>query len=307
MLKLQCNDDPRRGIWLVGEKVRIGRDSSNDLVLDGLGIDPFHAEIIIENDTLLLKSRAGSCFVDDLPVNAEYNLAATEKLRIGKERLSIIDSKHLKRQQPADTLKSNTMGNSDTEWRLLPTHSKLESKQFVIAPSAVIGRSKACQFSIPYRLLSREHARLQVENGLLILEDLNSANGCFVNGERVSATELKDGDSVAFAKLVFTVKSPVMKVQKPAQEEVDVSLNKTMIRPAVSTEMLSNVLAKQSDELNFHDEVCRADSPIMMKSETTKTPRQGLVANKKNRFLATVAILLVVVTGFLFSPLINMA
>ncbi|MEH6557237.1 MAG: FHA domain-containing protein [Oceanicoccus sp.] len=306
MLKLQCNDDPRRGIWLVGEKVRIGRDSSNDLVLDGLGIDPFHAEIIIENDTLLLKSRAGSCFVGDLPVDAEYNLVGTEKLRIGKERLSIIDSKHLKKRQPAEKLKSNAVSNLSTEWRLLPAHSKLENKQFVIAPSAVIGRSKACQFSIPYRLLSREHARLQVENGLLILEDLNSANGCFVNGERVSAAELKDGDSVAFAKLVFTVKSPAIAFVKPGQERVDVSLDKTMIRPAVSTEMLSNLLSKQSDELKFHDDVCCVESPITMKSNTTVTPPQDLVASKKSRFFATVTVLLVAVTGFLFSPLINM-
>lgn len=307
MLKLQCNDDPQRGIWLVGEKVRIGRDLSNDFILDGLGIDPFHAEIIIQDDTLLLKSRPGSCFVDDLPVDGEYNLVTTEKLRIGKERLSIIDSKHLKKRQPEEGLKSDVESNSNNEWRLLATHSKLESKQFVIEQSAVIGRSKACQFSIPYRLLSREHARLQVENGLLILEDLNSANGCFVNGERVSATELRDGDSVAFAKLVFTVKSPAVKVFKPAPEKVDVSLDKTMIRPAISTKMLSTLLSEQGDELSFQEEVFCVESPIATRPETTVTPSQIPATNRRSRFFATFAIVLVVVTGLWFSPLINMA
>lgn len=307
MLKLQCNDDPRRGIWLVGEKVRIGRDSANDFVLDGLGIDPFHAEIIIQNDTLLLKSRPGSCFVDDLPVDGEYYLLTTEKLRIGKERLSIVNSKQLKEIQPVKKLNASAQSNSNSKWRLLPAHSKLESKQFVIEHSAIIGRSRTCYFCVPYRLLSREHARLQIENGLLILEDLNSANGCFVNGERVSATELKDGDSVAFAKLVFTVRSPVVKVLKPVLDKVDVALDKTMIRPVISSEMVSNVLNEQAAEINFEDEVCCVEQQITTKPKAATAPSRILVTGKKSRFFAASAILLVVVTGVWFSRLINMA
>ncbi len=307
MLKLQCNDDPRRGIWLVGEKVRIGRDSSNDFILDGLGIDPFHAEIIIQDDTLLLKSRPGSCFVDDLPVDGEYNLVTTEKLRIGKERLSIIDSKHLKKRPPAKQLNANSDCHSSGEWKLLPNHSKLESKQFVIEQSAIIGRSKSCQFSIPYRLLSREHARLQVENGLLILEDLNSANGCFVNGERVLAAELRDGDSVAFSKLVFTVKSPVVKILTPAREKIDTSLDKTMIRPVISSEMVSNLLIEQADEMDIQDDFCRVERQAVTRPETTAASPLASGTNRKSRFFVTVAILLVVAASLWFSPLINMA
>ena len=45
--------------------------------------------------------------------------------------------------------------------------------------------------------LSREHARISVSDGVLVIEDLGSRNGTFVNGKRIEAsTELQAGDRI---------------------------------------------------------------------------------------------------------------
>jgi hypothetical protein len=60
---------------------------------------------------------------------------------------------------------------------------------------ALIGRSTNCAVVIDRPAVSRNHARLYVEGDTLTVEDIGSANGVYVNGERVvDPTPLGDGD-----------------------------------------------------------------------------------------------------------------
>ncbi|WP_101756969.1 FHA domain-containing protein [Oceanicoccus sp. KOV_DT_Chl] len=238
MYKLQSKDQPERSIWLVGEKLTLGSDKSNDLVINSLGVDAFHAEIKIEPNCLLLTSQPGTCYVNGLPVDGVYELAANDEIRVGKERLLIIDPK----QQPAP-VKPRAADKPKADWVLVPDHAKLKQRDFSIDKPVTVGRSKDCEFAIPYKLLSREHAKLSVENGQLLLIDLGSANGCYVNGERVDQAKLKHGDKVAFAKLAFTVEGPVPDEPKKANSAEQ--MNKTIIRPAVN---LGGIVERSSVE-----------------------------------------------------------
>lgn len=49
----------------------------------------------------------------------------------------------------------------------------------------VIGRSQNVDFSIPHPNLSREHVRISLKDGDVWLEDLGSANGTFVQGQKL--------------------------------------------------------------------------------------------------------------------------
>lgn len=73
----------------------------------------------------------------------------------------------------------------------------------------LIGRSAACQLSLDDPLVSRNHARLRVTDGGVMVDDLGSRNGIRVNGERVTGSrELVHGDvlSVGSQKLTLLVK-----------------------------------------------------------------------------------------------------
>ena len=62
---------------------------------------------------------------------------------------------------------------------------------------AVIGRGSAADVSVPDPSISRRHALARLEGKTVVLEDLGSANGTFLNGNPVrSATRAEHGDSI---------------------------------------------------------------------------------------------------------------
>jgi DNA-binding winged helix-turn-helix (wHTH) protein len=56
--------------------------------------------------------------------------------------------------------------------------------------------------------VSRRHARILVEGGALVLEDLGSKNGTFLRGQRISTpTPLVDGDVIRLGSVSITLKA----------------------------------------------------------------------------------------------------
>ncbi|MFO0961038.1 MAG: FHA domain-containing protein [Isosphaeraceae bacterium] len=70
--------------------------------------------------------------------------------------------------------------------------------RFEVGEGGVIGRDpQAAKYRLDHPNVSRLHASLAVDEGRVILADLGSANGTFVNGERISRpTALQAGDRV---------------------------------------------------------------------------------------------------------------
>ncbi len=64
----------------------------------------------------------------------------------------------------------------------------------------VIGRHPRSDLVLADPLVSRRHARVFPENGAWILEDLDSANGTFVNDRRIQRHALADGDRVRIGR-----------------------------------------------------------------------------------------------------------
>ncbi len=63
-----------------------------------------------------------------------------------------------------------------------------------------IGRMDSVDFQIDSSRVSREHASIDVRDGLYVIRDNGSTNGTFVNGERIEAeVRLNDGDVVLIA------------------------------------------------------------------------------------------------------------
>lgn len=69
----------------------------------------------------------------------------------------------------------------------------------------LIGRSRGCDLSWRHPSLSRRHAVLDRRGERLFVRDLGSRTGVLVNGRRVQAAELEDGDAVRLGALVLSV------------------------------------------------------------------------------------------------------
>ena len=65
------------------------------------------------------------------------------------------------------------------------------------AQEVILGRSTDCQLQVDDDGISRRHARVGIDqNGQFRVVDLGSTNGTYVNGVRVDAVVLKDGDKI---------------------------------------------------------------------------------------------------------------
>jgi VWFA-related protein len=77
----------------------------------------------------------------------------------------------------------------------------------VNASEVVVGRDPGAGIRLEDLTVSRVHARLVRQNGEVMVEDLGSANGSYVNDERVEASHLQDGDRVRFGDSEFEYRS----------------------------------------------------------------------------------------------------
>jgi two-component system cell cycle response regulator len=67
----------------------------------------------------------------------------------------------------------------------------------ILAGEAVIGRGRNVDVVLIDDGVSREHARIRIDSGKLMLEDLDSRNGTFRNGLKVDGmVQLNDGDKI---------------------------------------------------------------------------------------------------------------
>jgi pSer/pThr/pTyr-binding forkhead associated (FHA) protein len=89
---------------------------------------------------------------------------------------------------------------------LVGIEGALAGQRITIPPTGLtIGRETDNMLIIPDPSVSRHHARIAYENGALVVYDLNSTNGVYVNEQRVSRQTLRAGDIVRFGGARFRV------------------------------------------------------------------------------------------------------
>ncbi len=80
----------------------------------------------------------------------------------------------------------------------------LEGSVFPIAGRTLIGRDGECDIQVIDQGVSRKHACvLELDDGTVLLRDLESDNGTWVRGEPVLETVLSPGDEIAFGGSSF--------------------------------------------------------------------------------------------------------
>lgn len=78
---------------------------------------------------------------------------------------------------------------------------------FAVTDSVVVGRSQEADIMLEDPYASEFHLRLTAKEGRLILNDLGSTNGTYVNGRRVTTpVDLRRGDAVQVGKTVMEVR-----------------------------------------------------------------------------------------------------
>jgi pSer/pThr/pTyr-binding forkhead associated (FHA) protein len=108
-------------------------------------------------------------------------------------------------------------------------------KTYAVVGSMTIGRNNDCDICIATDEISRQHAKLQVVPSGVMVEDLGSANGTFVNNQRVHGSVLmKSSDELRLDTVRFLLVSPTAEAHPVAAP--------TVVTPAATTKNGSSAL-----------------------------------------------------------------
>jgi hypothetical protein len=84
---------------------------------------------------------------------------------------------------------------------------KYQGGEFPLEPEReiVVGRSSELDMVLVEDMVSRKHAKISTTGGQIVIQDLGSTNGTFVNGEKVRKTRLKEGDRILIGTSILKV------------------------------------------------------------------------------------------------------
>lgn len=98
--------------------------------------------------------------------------------------------------------------------RVTPVRLRLEilehgaNRAFDGRPPLELGRDKGTEIVLRDPEVSRRHARFESQDGVVFVNDLNSSNGTFLNGRRVTeAIEVRPGDEIDVGTTRILVRS----------------------------------------------------------------------------------------------------
>ncbi len=83
-------------------------------------------------------------------------------------------------------------------WALVNVKPEANEKHAITGDSVMVGRDRTCSIVLAHPAVSRRHARITIAGQAPVLEDLQSANGTYVNNARIERAVLKPGDIVRF-------------------------------------------------------------------------------------------------------------
>ena len=104
--------------------------------------------------------------------------------------------------------RKKTGGLADAYLKLINLRHEMSfyvHESYEIAGNEIIGRGRKCEISIDDRFMSLRNSRIFKVGKKFYIEDLDSTNGTYLNGEPISnsAVELLDGDKISIGRVNF--------------------------------------------------------------------------------------------------------
>lgn len=284
MLKLRFKNNKLNAVWLVEPKVTIGRSASNDLVLDNVSVADKHAEILVTHEKLVLVNVTGekNVFLNERPIDSKAPLRINDQIVIGDIQLEVADPK----QERPPAKKKTAPRPSSTGWALKANSTALSNRVFPLQQKTVIGRSNECDITLAAAHLSRRHVQLTLQDGVLYVKDLGSANGTYLNGTRITEGRVMRGDELRFDTLSFGVIGPTQDLDKTT---IRTSADPLMAEPQASARSSSASAKQKRSTANSSDAQARSSKQSAAKkfsegakSAAANSSQQAMSAKNAN-------------------------
>jgi membrane fusion protein (multidrug efflux system) len=207
----QPNSEPETSRFDL-DRIRIGREEDNDLVLESDSCSRYHAEILFGRGlykVVDLNSTNGIS-VNGQPVQ-EQLIANGDSIEIGVYTLAVsipqVETPKTTMMQTIDAEPTSEPAAAVSVLYLNRIFGKGGDRSLKIADGVeyVIGRAPGCDVVVDDSQCSGRHAAIMLRGERCSVRDLDSANGTFVNSEQVKRAEVRAGDRLRCGRTEFTV------------------------------------------------------------------------------------------------------
>ncbi len=118
----------------------------------------------------------------------------------------------------------------------------------------VIGRHKDSDLQLPHTCVSRSHAVIKsISDRCLLLEDMGSSNGTFVNGKKVSAFPLEIGDTIQIGPYELELRPRPFDQENPTCGATNTNFLTTSRAAAMAGQIEKTSLIEVLQNIEFHD------------------------------------------------------
>jgi pSer/pThr/pTyr-binding forkhead associated (FHA) protein len=210
MLKIQFRDGRSEPVVLASPGKTIGKGKINDIVIDVDGVSGFHTDLSVDGDQVIISdvdTKTGT-HLNGERLEGPAMLSAGDIVTIQGVELEVLESDS--DANDGTLILSGTAIESvkAANWSLILDSGPEQGQMIPVRQVTTIGRGLECDISILEPGVSRKHAELDPGDDKLLIRDLDSANGTFVNGKKVSEIQLEDSDVLQFNEVKFVVRAP---------------------------------------------------------------------------------------------------
>ncbi|RLB53148.1 MAG: hypothetical protein DRI34_13815 [Deltaproteobacteria bacterium] len=130
---------------------------------------------------------------------------------------------------------------------------KYQGGMFPLKPGReiVVGRSSDMDMVLVEDMVSRKHAKISTAEGKIVIQDLGSTNGTFVNGEKVRKARLKEGDRILIGTSIL--KLVALEEDAGRKSYSDDEVKSMMEQVAASKGRASSPMSGRIDEVPIPD------------------------------------------------------
>lgn len=220
MMKLVFPAGDRPQLLLDQGVYRIGSGTDVDVALHADGIEPLHCELQVGAQGVQMRVPNGiRVLVNERPVDGLIALRADDTLGLAATRIRLLDAAAeaapAARTADAGEINATMVRPVVPKFALRGLSGEQFGRSFPLHASLTIGRADDAGLRIPLESISRLHARLTPAGDEVLLEDLGSANGTWLNGKRITRAQAVHGDEIRFDTQRFQLLMPGQLLQVP--------------------------------------------------------------------------------------------
>src|SRR5688500_17082542 len=165
------------------------------------------------------------------------------------------------------------------EAKLIVIGGDVKTTEISLKLPCIVGRGRGAGIMLPHPLVSRQHCEIYEHEGQLVVRDLGSLNGTYINNTRLTqATLLPTGDLLTIGTVTFRAEysvDPNMQPPEPGAQTVKIgkglpTQQATSKSPAADVPDFSAF--DEEDEIAEVEPVEEDDEPVTPRAPASATP-----------------------------------